>query len=88
MSIVVIMDWGLWKSLGIVEVSRFSVLVHRRLRVTVFRRSVLLRSSSVVIQSSCLNPLEVPVARQAPSTVVSTPIDLSDVLGSLVEFDD
>ena len=77
-SITVMMSWGLWKSL-------VSALLYIDVSV---------RSSSETLfffvghLLSCFNHLEAPVIRRAPSTVVDSPIDLSDTLEALLELDD
>ena len=76
-SIVVIMAWGLWKSLA-------SALLY--IDVTV-------RSSSEDLfffdhLLTRFNLLQAPLVRPAPPTVVSSSINLSDAFEVLLEFDD
>ena len=76
-SITVIMSWVLWKSL-------MSVLLY--IDVSVWPSSETLFFFCHLL--SRLNHLEAPVLRRAPSTVVDSPIDLSDSLEALLELDD
>ena len=76
-SITVIMVWGLWKSL-ISALLYIDVSVRPSPQVLFFFGLLLPR----------FNLLESPAVRQVPSTVVNSPIDLSEVLEALLEFDD
>ena len=76
-SIAVIMAWGLRNSFA----------------SALFYIDVSVRPSSETLfffghLLSRFNQLEAPVLRQAPPTVVSSPIDLSDALEALLELDD
>ena len=79
-----------YHGLGLMEVSLFSAPLHRRLCATVFRSSLLLRSPAYALQSSSSATRSTSSAtccRQAPSTTVSSSIDLSDAFEALLEFD-
>ena len=76
-SITVIMVWGLWKSL--VSVLLYIVVSVRPSSEGLFFFGHLL---------SRFNPLEGPVLRRSPATVVSSTIDLSDALEVLFKLDD
>ena len=75
-SITVIMSLGLWKSL-VSELLYINVSVWSPSEVLFFFGHLLSR----------FNQLEAPVLRRAPSTVVSSSIDLSDTLETLLEID-
>jgi hypothetical protein len=65
------------------EVSRVSALIHRRCGATVLRSSLLLRPPSVTL------PAYGTTNRSASSdTPEASPIDLSDAMEALLEFDD
>jgi hypothetical protein len=67
---------------GLVEVSRFSALVHRRLRTSV--------SEDLFFFGHLLsrfNHLEASGHQQATPSVVTSPIDLSDALEAFLELD-
>ena len=75
-SITVIMVWGLWKSLA-------SALLY--IDVSVRPSSEALFFFGHLL--SRFHLLEAPTVRQTPSTVVSSPIDLSDALEAFLECD-
>ena len=76
-SITVIMSWGLWKSL-VSELLYIDVSVRSSSEALFFFGHLLSR----------FNHLEAPVIRRGPSTVVGSPMDLSDALEALPEIDD
>ena len=76
-SIVVIMVWGLWKSLP-------SALLY--IDVSVWSSSEVLFFFDHLLTH--FNLLQAPLVRQDPPTVVSSSIDLSDAFEALLEFDD
>ena len=76
-SIAVLMDWGIWKSLA-------SALLY--IDVSVCPSSEALFFFGHLL--SRFNHLEAPGHQQTTPSVVSSPIDLSDVLETLIELDD
>ena len=76
-SIAVIMTWGLWKSFAS-SLLYIDVSVRPSSEVLFFFGHLLTR----------FNLLQAPLVRQTLPTVVSSSIDLSDVLEALLEFDD
>jgi hypothetical protein len=75
-SIVVIMTWGLWKSL-VSALLYIDVYVCPSSEALFFFGHLLTR----------FNLPQAPLVRQAPSTSVSSSIDLSDALETLLELD-
>ena len=68
---------------GLMEVSRVSALIHRRCGATVLRSSLLLRPPSATL------PAYGTTNRSASSdNAEASPIDLSDAMEALLEFDD
>jgi len=68
---------------GLMEVSRVSALIHRRCGASVLRSSLLLRPPSATL------PAYGTTNRSASSdTAEASPIDLSDAMEALLEFDD
>ena len=76
-SIAVIMAWGLWKSLA-------SALLYIDVSVRPCSEALFFFGHLL----SRFIQLEAPIPRRALSTVVSSPIDLSDVLEALLQLDD
>jgi hypothetical protein len=78
-SIAVIIAWGFWKSLA-------SALLY--IDVSLCGRLQKLSFSSVTFPRASILMKHLSFAEQAPPTAVSSPIDLSDALEALLEFDD